>query len=266
MKSMIPHLRAAMIMSSAKANDFVARHFPSHCPFIMLAEFPRSGVNWVRDLLGDCLQLPVPRHPLFPVTFPAILQTHSPDPIRSAPVAYVLRDGRDVFVSHFWHAMAAVEGGTASRRRVLKYHPSLAEDHGGTQRRMVRFYDEWRLRPVGTSASWGKHVRNWLAPDDGAAATIIRFEALKQDPRSALRETIAALGMPVPEDFVIDFAVERNAIERQKARATSRVDNLARTRRQGSAGGWRAEMPADLQARFAEDFGRELALAGYPED
>lgn len=263
--AMLARLRAAMVMSSARLNDMLARHAPGLCPFVMLAEFPRSGVNWTRDLLADCLQLPVPRHAMFPVTFPAILQTHSATPIRGIPVAYVLRDGRDVFVSHFWHCVSAVEGDGALARRVLRFHPSLGDAASPVEARMTRFYDEWRRRPSGSRANWGEHVRNWLTPEAGRAPAVIRFEALRSDPHATLRRAIGDLGMPVPENFVIDFAVERNALHRQVSRSTGPVDNLTRLRRKASVGGWRGEMPEALQRRFRDDFGAALALAGYPE-
>jgi hypothetical protein len=252
-----------MIVASAYVNHAYARRFPRSCPFIVVAEFPRSGANWTRDMLGDCLQLPVPRFSLFPISFPALVHSHSARPITGAPAVYVLRDGRDVLVSHFWKSVNGARSARAAvRRRVLQLHPSMRDLSPGQEAvSMEAFYEEWRRRPMGSRKNWGDHVTAWLG-SGSPRLTVVRYEDLHLRPKEALATAVGQLSARAVEEYVIECAIARNAFERKSGRPSGVVDNASNLR-SGKAGAWRAALPDPLKERFRADFGKALELAGY---
>lgn len=238
---------------------------PGDAPFIMMTEFPRSGGNWIRDMLGDALQLPVPRFARFPVTFPSIVHNHDHRVLGEHKSVYVLRDGRDVFMSHKDKTITAfLDGIPPVKSRILKLHPSLAPLKSGASRDSIdilEFYQEWKQRPVGSRVNWGDHVGPWLEKG-GATTAKIRYEDMRKDPEATLSEAVKILSPdPVPET-TISFAVARNSFEAQTGRKPGEVD-VNSTKRSGISGAWKTQMPAGLQEVFLKDFGKVLAQAGY---
>ncbi|MBN2906943.1 MAG: sulfotransferase domain-containing protein [Rhodobacteraceae bacterium] len=254
-----------MVAASARGNYEFARHRPGRAPFIVLTEFPRSGGNWIRDMLGDALQLPVPRFSRLPVTFRAIIHNHDHRVIDGHDIVYVLRDGRDVFLSHFDKTVTTyLEGSPSVRKRVLGLHPSLALLARGAARDDVdlsMFYHEWMTRPLGSWVNCGAHVLPWISTTR-AQVTTLRYEDMKTAPEATLARATATLSTRPVSRETIAFAVARNSFEAQTGRKPGEKC-LDSTKRQGLAGAWKTQMPPDLQARFHSDFGHVLKAAGY---
>lgn len=256
-----------LVGASARINYEWALRRPGQPPFIVLTEFPRSGGNWVRDMLGDALQLPVPRFGRFPVTFRSIIHSHDHRPSRH-PTVYVVRDPRDVFQSHFYKTLATWQNGAESlRRRIQQLHPSLAQvrDSRAVEGSVwIRFYEEWRNRPLGSRVPWDAHVIAFLDHPPPNVA-VIRYEDVQHSPMDTLSAAIAQLTGSQPDEDAVAFAVRRNEFSRQTGRAKGQVDNSA-TKRKGVAGAWRADMEEEIKLRFLRDMRGALRLAGYDEE
>ncbi len=259
----IDFLKQSMIGISAHTNHFVARHMPSMCPFIMVSEFPRSGGNWIRDMLGDCLQLPVPRFSLLPMTFSGLGHSHSALPIEKIPSVYVVRDGRDVFISHFWKAVNGIRfGNNAVKSRILKIHPSLQyidlEDENHV---MKVFYEEWKRRPIGSKEDWGTHINSWLNRNS-KALIIIRYEDMRREPEETLNNALQKLTNKELDDYIIEFSIQRNSFIAKTGRLNGDINNTS-NRRSGNVGGWKKDLSDELKQSFEIDFGTALREAGY---
>jgi len=252
-----------MMGAANHIDTLVAHRLGARCPFVVVAEFPRSGGNWIRDVLSDYLQIPVSRRNLLPTTTYALVQSHSASPIRRGPCVYNLRDGRDVLVSHFWQSVNGIRSGSRLvRRRLAQLHPSLTRIGAEPSDADFRsFYDEWRVRSSGARISWGEHVQRWLSIDNPDLC-VLRYEDVRERPDDVLPTAAEKLIGSAPEPYILDFAVRRNAFEAKTGRTPGQIVNSDR-RRSGRVGGWRDDLPADLQRRFAADFGEALALAGY---
>ncbi|NEX23731.1 sulfotransferase domain-containing protein [Thiorhodococcus mannitoliphagus] len=254
-------MKQRMIGVSSFVNHFVASRFPKSCPFILVCEFPRSGANWIRDMIGDALQLPVPRSSLLPITFSALVHSHFPQPVLKGRAVYVVRDGRDVLVSHYYKTLQTIRAGTPEqRRRAIKLHPSMGGVDGDIKlgSEIRAFYDEWKCRPLGSRVDWGEHVKGWLNAK-ARGVVVVRYERMLEEPNETLRSALCRLGGEDPNEIAIDFAVQRNTFESKTGRAPGQVDNN-QNRRSGQSGGWREALPPDIQARFLVDFGDALDL------
>ncbi len=257
-------LARVMIGASARLNYEWALRRPGKPPFLVLTEFPRSGGNWIRDMLGDALQMPVPRMSRLPITFRAIIHNHDHRLTRH-PTVYVVRDPRDVFLSHFHKTVATLRSGSASvQRRVLSRHPSLAPILSGAAPMTclgLGFYQEWSTRPLGARVAWNVHVRQFF---DQPPETVVpvRYEDMLANGQQCLEAVVERLAGKKPPADVLAFAVARNEFGRQTNRKAGKADNQA-TKRQGLAGAWQREMPPEIADRIRSDMGDELEMAGY---
>ena len=243
-----------LVGASARINYEWALRRPGKPPFLIVTEFPRSGGNWIRDMLGDALQMPVPRYSRLPVTFRSIVHNHDHRPT-SHPTVYVIRDGRDVFLSHFHKTVATWNVAPPSlKRRIAKFHPSIIEikdQDNPSENEWLLFYDEWKNRPLGSKVSWRQHVLNFVE-NTPSRTVIVRYEDMIRNPHGTIHAvTKQILARPIEADL-IQFAVERNRFERQTGRKTGTVDNHA-TKRRGIAGAWRDEMPKYVLKKFEHD-------------
>lgn len=263
----IDYLQRSMVTLSSLINYEVARRSRSQVPFTILAEFPRSGGNWVRDMLGDVLQRPNPRYSLFPITFDAIVQTHQHKAIEHQSVIYVVRDGRDVLLSHYHFTINALLGNSKKvRSRALKFHPSLQEVANTGDRSLgsiSEFYNEWRVRPIGSRVNWGDHVTAWLEkkPDN---VTVVTYDKLLANPCRELTLAVEEFTGQKTEEFLVEFSIKRNSFEYKTGLSKGQIVEST-TARRGMSGVWREELSDELKCLFTRDFGKALKIAGFPK-
>ena len=101
-------IRQYMIGVSSYSNHLIASKLPGLCPFILVCEFPRSGGTWIRDMLGDTLQLPVTRYSLLPVTCHELVHSQFNSSVNRSLLVSVVNDVRDGCLSHFPTAVTTV--------------------------------------------------------------------------------------------------------------------------------------------------------------
>lgn len=253
-----------MVTASARLNYEWARLRPGQPKFLILTEFPRSGGNWIRDILADALQLPAPRFARLPVTFKSIIHNHD-HRLTDHPTVYVVRDPRDIFVSHFHQTARIVTDGAPSlKRKTISRHPSLegiTDTTTALSERGLAFYNEWKTRSVGARVGWQDHVRPFLE-STSSHVTVIRYEDMHSIPAETLTKALPRLSEETAPDSVIQFAIERNSFAAQTGRSSGNANNTS-TKRRGIIGSWRDELDPAVAKAMATDMQREMDLAGY---
>lgn len=239
---------------------------------IFLCGHPKSGMTWMKFLLahallekraGEHLTLKNQNRyvPDLPKTFPheplriwryahrpapRVFFTHALfDPrFTRGRVIYMLRDPRDVLVSHYHH----------HRRRTAAFNLTLSE------------FIRTRAHKL---FLWDEHVESWLRPGhDQRAIHVCRYEQLRAAPHEHFAQVLAFTGAAhTPAD--IDRAVAQSdfkrmrAIEQKYPAHYTKYDPAEFQVRKGQVGGWRAEMtPADA-AYVAQRFGPTMRRLGY---
>jgi hypothetical protein len=223
---------------------------------VWLASFPRSGNTFLRavlnmsyDIPSDTVYageweglsmgwggaLPSPDASLVdgPTNDLRVTKTHelaaADDP---TPAIYLVRDGRDAYVSYAHFAMETDP--TAHRERT--YNDVL--------RGFVESRDQF--------GGWSQHVEAWTRRD--ASTAVIHFEQLVAGPEATVARACAELDMPLPASSgrVPSFA------ELKVWRPT--------WFRQGKIGSWKREMPAEIEALFWEVHGATMTRIGYTRE
>lgn len=222
---------------------------------IWLPSFPRCGNKLARLILatqfdartftvyqqlGEPDVVPVTPHwtgglpPVMPVPESGdpkdclFMKTHEL-PATGHPAIYVIRDGRDAYVSyaHFvrQHFPDQVSG--------MSYEQVLGM--------LIQSRDHF--------AGWSRHVQAWTGRPEPTA--VIRFEDMIADPAGAMTAACARLGVRLSQP------VRRlPGFDELKAGEPSQF-------RKGKAGAWREEMPPHLEELFWSLHGETMTTFGY---
>jgi hypothetical protein len=160
-----------------------------------------------------------------------MLKTHDM-PQEDHPALYLVRDGRDAFVSyaHF----------------VQEYHEPVPVDE-----RASRFPSTLKqLIETDPFGGWSANVLAWSRRSTPTA--VVRFEDLIQSPVESLRQAFRAIDFTPPEqpDPHLPLFDKLHA-------------DFPQFYRRGQVGAWRDEMPPDVQDLFWKRHGEAMRVMGY---
>jgi hypothetical protein len=236
---------------------------PDLRPDAAIVSYPKSGNTWVRFLIANILK----RHDDEVVDFhsvqkyvpelgrhdddirrlpaPRIVKSHGYDARAARKVVYVLRDGRDAYVSYYFHLQARLALGTT--------------------------FLQFLASPHVTSEPWVRHVSHWII--DAAPhlqRLVVRYEDLLADCERELSRITDFLGLEVTRERV-DAAVRASTfarlreleVERGRPYRSSGPDVFVR---RGEAGNWREFFGPEEIALFKMRDGDALLRLGYESD
>jgi hypothetical protein len=225
---------------------------------IWLASYPRSGNTLLRMVLENALgyhtcsiyqehetEDQVELANLFAITpadvlqraidadeDPHFLKTHELPAVDTYPAIYIVRDGRDASVSFAHYLIDFVLGKDqnveVNFRQTLHDVVALKERYGG----------------------WSKNVQAWIARPNTA---IVRFEDLIVDPIAITCDALQQLSLkPIARraGVFVDF----EALHKSSPQFF----------REGTVGGWQAEMDDEMECLFWQQHGATMDLLGYP--
>jgi len=243
---------------------------------IFIVTYPKSGTNWMQMILyqlttdGDMeglthlleatpwIEVPFGRsRDMENVPSPRIIKSHlSYKRIPKGPskYIYVMRDGKDVVVSHFYQ----------NGRIPVGFNMTF-----------TKFFNRW-MRGWVDSGLWFNHVAGWWAHRNDPSVLFIRYEDLQRDAEGTIRR-IAAFCNIVLDDERLARVLQRSSFAFMKQyehkidpmpfmskdlgaapRSFERVSFL----RKGTVGDWKAHLSAEQRVRFDQEFERRLAPLG----
>jgi Sulfotransferase domain len=213
---------------------------------VWLASYPRSGNTFFRVILKSLYGIGsssvYPKEAAGRVSAwlaeprpqreqdPAFTKTHeltaAADP---NPAIYLVRDGRDAYVSYAHFAMTLDPNG----------YPEMS--YADVLRMLIESRDHF--------GGWSAHVAAWTRRPVPTA--VLRYEQLVADPAGAAARGCAELGLELPRP-------SGSLPEEEVVRSWSTL-----TFRKGTVGSWKDEMPAELEQSFWNLHGDAMTRLGY---
>jgi hypothetical protein len=230
---------------------------------VILVSYPKSGSTWLRFLVGNYItnnncdfansHLIVPDIHLKPeycqnIQRPRIIKSHrsyTPDYKR---VVYIVRDGRDVSVSYYFH--------------MIKYKQISPET------RFEDFLFDFNAGCVdGWMTSWSEHVNGWLNSDH-EDFLLIKYEDMKQDTTREFRRFVEFSGLPIDNNKLVAAvqASEFDNMQRLEQNLINHMPDYDVSKpfvRQGKVGGWQEFFSEQMTESFIYAHSSALERLGY---
>jgi estrone sulfotransferase len=233
---------------------------------IFLVSYPKSGNTWLRFLIGNALtnnqcnfnnigsiipDIYQNWEECDQISRPRIMKSHRPYTSKMKKVIYLVRDGRDVAVSYYFHLL---------KKKKLKRNIAFDEYLHNFNRGLVNV----RL------GSWNAHVLRWLHKTSGDQL-VIKFEDLKKDTVTEFKKILNFIGLQKNEDE-ISSAITASDFKRMQALEQEQsavyhdfvnTDSSISFMRAGKVGGWKEYFTKENEEEFLLRQGEALRLFNY---
>lgn len=216
--------------------------------------YPKSGSNWMCNMLSTYFRCPVlePWKQKLPVFRRRVYHLHRILPYHAVDprTVYMLRDGRDVFVSFFFSMLRSPNGGPLRQEVFGRLGRELGE---GDVRRFLGPFIDVIHHSRWVSVDYHQHVTRAL----GRSFCIVKFEELLADPVAQFTRVVETLsGDSADRDRVASTVADHDF-------RNQRSDRNAHFLRSGSAGDWRDYFTRRSAATFWNFYGEAMQRAGY---
>lgn len=235
---------------------------PRHPRSIYVLGYTKSGTNWLCCLMSSALDLPIlePWKRNWPTRGPAVFHMHRFIPLGSVRrrTVYLMRDGRDLMVSAYFHI--ARGGGKAKCIFERKFGRRLIAEN--ITQNLVDFIRFMQNRSL-SGLPYREHINQWRMHRDGYVTA--RYEDLLADTPGELSRILKELTRNEPDHKVIAKAVSDHDFLRSTGRKPGMEDRKAFLRK-GISGDWRNYFSQEAALVFDAYAGDLLVDLGYEAD
>ena len=231
-------------------------------PLYLVTEYPKSGGSWFAQMLSAYLGVPFPRNRRPSRLEPCVLHGHHLYSPHFQNVFCIVRDGRDVMVSAYYHTLFhndrnppwAVE----KRRSKMPF-----DDYENVKKNLPAFIDY-----MFTKANrglfhfrWDEFILSWIDKD----VPIIRYESMLENAADALYTAIETVTKEEPDIERLHQIAHQFSFENIAKRKPGE-ENSRSFLRKGIAGDWRNKFTREACEVFDHYAGDVLILLGYEEN
>ncbi len=257
-------LERALLKFGKVATMCVGRHFGGYFPFYYVVEYPKSGGTWLGKMYAGCLGVPLPQFYIFPLGFESVIHTHSQYDSKLKNVLYLMRDGRDVMVSYYFHRLRSFDTKYKSKtekwaRQV--FGTSCASKLNDVRAFLPKFIEYEMNHPSDIKQNWSQHVGDWFGRP---GVVCVKYEDLLADAVKVLACAVEeATGKSVDEVCVAE-TVDKFSFERMSGRKRGEEDRKSAIRK-GVSGDWKNYFSREAGEIFNQYAGKMLVDLGYEE-
>jgi len=249
--------RAAIWTASAK-RQFMWRFLSGRLPLYLVSEFPKCGGSWISQILADYLHVPFPRNETPPLRSCVMHGHHLYSP-HYRNVFCVIRDGRDVMVSAYFHFL--VTGGKLPEHIVQKFRDAQSfTDYDDSRKNMATFIDYMFTDYANrfNRFTWDAFILSYMGHDHVA---MLRYEDMLRDSVGTMAIALQHVLGEEPDMQRLEASVEKFTFQQQTGRKPGEEDHDFL--RKGIAGDWKNHFNAEACERFDHYAGKMLIQVGY---
>lgn len=230
----------------------------SRMEIYLVSEYPKSGGSWVAQMLSHYLGLPFPRNQRAAFRS-SVLHGHRLFHRRFGKALWVIRDGRDVMVSLYFHVLFDNDRNSPHQVEAARrlYGFADVEDISANMPRFIEVQltrgDGWLFR-----FTWQQFVRSWF----NSGIPPLRYEDLLADPKGSLGAAIARITGQAVDDEMLRATIDRFEFTRLAGRPPGR-EARGSFLRKGVAGDWQNYFSHESRKVFHALAGPALIAAGY---
>ena len=232
---------------------------------VFLVSYPKSGNTWLRFLIGNYISgnkcdfrnshLLVPDVHSNPddcknISRPRIIKSHFTYTQSYPRVIYIVRDGRDVAVSYFYH-----------QKKYRKIDKNM---------NFAMFLNKFNDGTTDNFGKWGDHVNSWL-DSKKEGILMIRYEELLDRTADKLSAILSFCGLAV-NPLNVELAVANSSFstmrqaEKLQQKGNKYFDGSNKSIafvREGKKGQWENYFNDDMLTEFMSNHGLALKRLGY---
>lgn len=228
-------------------------------------EYPKCGGTWLSRMLSLSLQLPFAQYARLPVAMPCVVHGHWKHHNRLRNITYLMRDGRDVMVSFYFHFSRPTENPNHKNKAVYmqKLRRILGQDADiqDIRTNLPRFIEHIFANPIACKQNWRDHNETWWGKP---GVSYIKYEDLRTDCEASMIRLVESLQRPVNEHR-IKTAIDLYSMQRMTGRAPGEEDKESFIRK-GVVGDWRNHFSREAAEMFNDLAGDALIELGYEHD
>ncbi len=254
---------------------FLVRSLPGLFDYFLVTEYPKSGGSWLGQLLSGYFDIPFPRN-TFPKFGMSLVHGHYLPSKRSENIKrifWLIRDGRDVMVSLYYHYLFLTERSRDKLKDVLYYRRKLnfknIEEIETNLPRFIEFIFTHKPSPVfrigheGNWQSFNEKWQNYLLKSKGDCNLInVSYEVLLADTGKEFERIILNITGEEADRIRVKKVVDKFSFLNQSKRNPGE-ENTGSFLRKGIVGDWRNKFSQEAREVFDYYGGEFLIKAGY---
>lgn len=229
---------------------------------ILVTEYPKSGGSWLCQMISDATSVPFPRN-INPSLERGVMHGHHLFHPRMNKAVHVLRDGRDVMVSAYFHFL--FDNSHNQTRGVAQHRKKLRlenyEDVISNMPSFIKYMFE-DYSKQNRHFSWSEIIRNTNQYENKICS--IKYEELLEDPIKCLKRVLYFYNFSSNDNLLSDV-VEKYSFKKLANRNPGE-ENRASFVRKGISGDWKNYFNETSCEVFKNYAGEELIMAGYEEN
>lgn len=229
---------------------------------ILVSEFPKSGGSWFSQLLSDALNIPFPRN-TYAKFERCLMHGHYLHHRKFGKVICVMRDGRDVMVSAYYHLL--FENNRNASHLVRYWRDKMPfSDYENIEKNLpdfiTCFFDNYKVATK--NVRWSDFVNKYLNQPN---VLIIKYEDLVKQTLKQLERAIDFLGEESIGKKGLEEIVQRYSFKNLTIREPGQEDK-SHFLRKGIVGDWRNCFSKEACEVFNLYAGEELLKMGYEKN
>ena len=263
MNSMMDQRSQPAIWWDATERYLVCRTLSKWLPLYIVSEYPKSGGTWLSQMLAAALEIPFPRNRRIRYTS-CVVHGHYLYSNGLSHAICMIRDGRDVMVSLYFHSL--FENERSSPHVVRRTRSALAfRDDEDLSKNLPKFieyvFHRQRKSRSPFQFTWPQFVRSWSGRD----VCFVRYEELIDDTLGVLQDTVKRIATRSINSDRLQAIVDEFSFAKQASRKPG-DENRHSFLRKGVVGDWQNYFSMEARKIFDELAGEELILLGYESD